>query len=84
MVLQRCFSSYTFSANGILAATSAFSSSRWPTGNYFVADPSTIFVNYAGGDYRLASGPMQSAATTDGRPIGADIDAIRAATSGVY
>lgn len=84
MVLQTCFSSYTFSANGILAATSAFSSSRWPTGNYFVADPSTVFVNYSGRDYRLSSTSMQSVATTDGRAIGADIDGIRSATSGVY
>lgn len=83
-VLQTCFSSYTFSSNAIIAATSSFSASRWPASNYFVADPSAIFVDYSGGDYRLSSTSMQSAATTDGRMIGADIDALKTAISGVY
>jgi hypothetical protein len=49
-----------------------------------VADPSAIFVNYSSGDYRLSSASLQSAATTDGKMIGADIDAIKTAISGVY
>jgi len=83
-VLQACFSSYSFANNAIVAATSAFSASRWPASNYFVADPSAIFVNYSSGDYRLSSASLQSAATTDGKMIGADIDAIKTAISGVY
>lgn len=84
LVLQACFTSYTFANNGILAATAAFSSSRWPAGNYLVADPATLFVNYKGGDYHLvSSGAMRSASTTDGRDIGADIDGIAGATEGI-
>jgi hypothetical protein len=84
VVLQTCFTSYSFANNGILAATSAFSAARWPTGNYFVADPSTLFVNYKGGDYHLLStAAMRSAATTDSKDIGADIDGIAAATDGI-
>ena len=61
-----------------------FLASRWPAGNYFVADPATLFVNYKGGDYHLvSSGAMRSSSTTDGRGIGADIDGIAGATEAI-
>jgi hypothetical protein len=83
--IPACFTSYSFSNNGIIGTTSAFPASRWPAGNYFPADAAGLFVNYSGGDYHLASSnPMRSAATTDSKTIGADIDAIQAATEGVY
>jgi HJR/Mrr/RecB family endonuclease len=41
-------------------------------------------VNYKGGDYHLLStAAMRSAATTDSKDIGADIDGIAAATDGI-
>ena len=66
--------------------------------NYFPSDGSAVgFVNYQngnGGDYRLCRGPGNPAASctaaspymikgTDGLDIGANIDAINAATAGV-
>jgi hypothetical protein len=83
-VLHSCFSSYAFTNNAIIGATEAFSASRWPSGNYFAADANPMFVDYRGRNYRLASSSsMRSATTTDGKDIGADIDAVEAATSGV-
>ena len=82
--LHACFTSYTFTNNGVIGASEAFDASHWPTGNYFAATPSALFVNFAARNYRLASGTaMRSAPTTDGRDIGADVDAIQAAIEGV-
>lgn len=41
------------------------------------------FVNLAGGDYHLAAGSPFKNLGTDGKDLGADIDAVNAATSGV-
>ena len=54
--------------------------SAYPAGNFFPAGMSQIgFVDYAGGNYRLASSSPYKNAGTDGRDIGADIDAIQVA-----
>jgi len=83
-IMHACFTSYTFTNNGVIGASEAFDASHWPTGNYFASSPSALFVNFAARNYRLASGTaMRSAPTTDGRDIGADVDAIQAAIEGV-
>ena len=83
-IVHSCFTSYTFSNNGVIAATSAFDASHWPSGNYFPASAAGLFVDYSGRNYRLgSSSAMRSVATTDGKNIGADIDAIQAAIEGV-
>ena len=58
--------------------------SRYPANNYFPATMSDVgFVNYAGGDYRLASTSPYNDQGTDGKDVGADIDAINTVTAGV-
>lgn len=51
--------------------------SVYPFGNYFPAAMTDVgFVDYAGGNYRLAATSLYKNAGTDGFDIGADIDAI--------
>ncbi len=55
----------------------------YPAGNLFPADVASVkFANFAGGDYHLlASSPYKNAGT-DGKDLGADVDAVLAATCG--
>jgi hypothetical protein len=56
----------------------------YPADNSFPATIADVgFVNYAGGNYRLAAGSPYKNTATDGRDPGADIDAVDAATQGV-
>jgi hypothetical protein len=85
--LGRCFRPYTFSHNAVIGTPATQPASRYPAGNYFPATaPRVDFVNYNsgnGGDYQLqASSPYRNAGT-DGKDLGADINAIQAATAGV-
>ncbi|HEX5736714.1 MAG TPA: PKD domain-containing protein [Blastocatellia bacterium] len=74
--LVQCFPSAIFSKNVIVAGPS----SVYPAGNFFPAGMSQVqFVDYAGGNYRLAASSPYKNAGTDGRDIGADIDAIQVA-----
>jgi hypothetical protein len=86
-VVQSCFSPVDFSHNAIFGATSNFPPSKWPTGNDFPTDGNAVgFVSFAngnGGDYHLSAGSPFKAKASDGKDIGADIDAIEAATAGV-
>jgi len=58
--------------------------SLYPPNNLFPASLDKVgFVDLAGGNYRLAASSPYKKAGTDGRDIGADIDALPApATSG--
>jgi len=78
-----CFSTYSFSANAVIGSKSQYT---WPTGTFL---PATVgaaqFVNYNlgnGGDYHLQSSSPYKNAGTDGKDLGADIDAILTATAG--
>lgn len=91
-ILKNCFHSLTFSHNAIIN-----SSKPWPRENSFPKDENAVrFVNYnhgKGGDYHLCREKGQTPsctmaspyahAGTDGKDLGADIDAIEAATRGV-
>jgi hypothetical protein len=67
-------------ANNVLVGGVA---SSYPGGNFFPATLTDVrFVDLAGGNYRLASASPYKAAGTDGKDIGADIDAIEAAING--
>lgn len=85
-VLNACFpGGYTFNDNAIVSGSSYFALASWPTGNYYPASATAIqFVNFNsgnGGDYHLsASSPYKNAAS-DGKDLGADIDAILTATA---
>jgi hypothetical protein len=82
-----CFSPYTFASNAIIATPSSFSGPTWPTGNFFPASVGTVqFVNYNGGnggDYHLQPSSPYAGAATDGMNLGANVDAVLAAISGV-
>lgn len=82
-----CFSPYTFTSNAIIAPTKAFPASTWPGGNSFPASAGDVrFVNYNagnGGDYHLQTSSPYKGAATDGKNLGADVDAILSATAGV-
>jgi hypothetical protein len=75
--ITNCFTSYTFSNNGLIASPSKFPPSSWPTNNMF---PQTVddvqFVNYNngnGGNYELQSTSPFKNKGTDGKDLGADI-----------
>jgi hypothetical protein len=85
--LAKCFRTYSFSNNAIMASPAAFPASKWPPQNYFPIDAGAVeFVNYNqgnGGDYHLlASSPYENKGT-DGKDLGADIDALMNAIAGV-
>jgi PKD repeat protein len=74
--LSYYFPSTVFSKNVLVAGPS----SAYPAGNFFPESLSQVgFVDYAGGNYRLAPSSPYKNAGTDGRDIGADIDAIQVA-----
>ena len=85
--LKQCFSGYVFSYNAILSAPTLFSSSKWPSGNWFYSSPESIgFVNYQngnGGDYHLLPSSPAKGAASDGKDLGADVDAVLSAINGV-
>ncbi|MGC1374532.1 MAG: hypothetical protein WA824_20520, partial [Candidatus Sulfotelmatobacter sp.] len=81
-----CFAPSTVSGNVIIDAPPAYGSGSWPPHNFFAKSSGAVkFANYSGGnggDYHLLpSSPYQGKAT-DGKDIGADVDAIHAATAG--
>jgi hypothetical protein len=87
--LNTCFpGGYTFAANAIIDGSHYYSISKWPAANFFPATVSTVqFVNFNGGDggdYHLASGSPYKNAGSDGKDLGADIDAILTATANAY
>src|SRR5262249_55792935 len=56
----------------------------YPPGNFFPSSLAAVgFVDLAGGNYRLAPSSAYKNAGTDGTDIGANIDALEAATAGV-
>jgi hypothetical protein len=84
--LDLCFSAASFSGNAILGALSEYPPSSWPRGNSFSSPAAIGFVNYNdgnGGNYRLLSSSLAKGAASDGTDVGADVDAVLAAVSGV-
>jgi hypothetical protein len=85
--LNTCFSSYTFSNNAIIATSSFYPPSKWPAGNFFPPTPQAVdFVNYNGGNggnYGLLPTSRYANAGTDGKNLGADINAIESTVAGV-
>ena len=89
-VLQACFDPYKFEKNLIITARGTF-----PKGNFVVGSPGAAGIRDLKGtiakDPRLCHGKGQGCskaspgarAATDGRDVGADIDAVEAAIAGV-
>jgi hypothetical protein len=72
--LTTFFTNWSFTKNAIIGPDV---SSQYPTNNYFPTNATAVgFVNYLGGDYRLSANSPYKNAGTDGKDLGADIDAI--------
>jgi hypothetical protein len=86
ITFKACFGGYAFAGNAIIASSSAYPPSDWPDHNFFPASASTVrFVNYNngnGGDYRLQASSPYKGKGTDGKDLGADVDAIQSAIAG--
>jgi hypothetical protein len=71
----------TFTNNAVFGGGSAGS---YPAGNLFPADAAAVgFVDFAGGDYSLTADSSLAKSASDGKAVGADIAALRAAVAGV-
>src|SRR5580698_3195944 len=85
--IGKCFSTYTFSNNGLVAAPTYYPPSSWPTINHFMADVNSVeFVQYDngnGGNYQLQPGSPYKNMGTDGKDLGADIVGLDEALQGV-
>ena len=78
--LAGSFPGAVFAGNALVGGSSL----DYPPNNFFPRTPADVgFVNYAGGDYRLAASSPYKNAGTDGKDVGADIDPINAATANV-
>jgi len=83
-VVSSCFAGYVFSYNAILE--SPLPSSKWPSDNFFYTNAAIGFVNYNngnGGDYHLLPSSPAIGAASDGTNLGANVDAVLSAISGV-
>jgi Putative Ig domain len=80
--LDSCLGPYTFTHNALISGTD-----NWPSGNFFPANASAVgFVNYNagnGGDYHLLPSSPYKNAATDSKDLGADVDGVEQAISGV-
>lgn len=82
--VSSCFMEATFSPNAVL--DSPYPSSKWPVGNSYYSKSQIGFVNYNngnGGDYHLLPSSPAVGAASDGTDLGANVDAVLNATSGV-
>jgi uncharacterized protein (TIGR03437 family) len=74
------FPNAVFQGNGIISGNSAV----YPPGNFFPASIGNVgFVNAGGGMYGLVAGSPLHNAATDGADVGADMNALTAAQTGI-
>ena len=87
IAFNACFSPYTLAANAIIAPPFAPSAAKWPSGNVFPTTAEAVrFANYNGGnggDYHLQASSPYKGLGTDGKDLGADVEAVKSATAGV-
>ena len=81
--LQACFRNATFNNNAIPFAA-AGAGGDWAKGNFLVVDQNQVgFVSLGDRDYHLAGSSRYKKKGTDGKDVGADIDAVDSVTLGV-
>jgi hypothetical protein len=82
-----CFTNSSFTNNAIIAASGDYPATKWAGRNFFPASVTNVqFVNYNGGnggDYHLLPSSPYKGLGTDGKDLGADIDAVDSAIAGV-
>jgi hypothetical protein len=87
IIMLQCFSASSFSSNVILGVPAKYPPSQWPSGNQFYSSPEHVgFANFNGGnggDYHLLPSSPAKGAASDGRDLGANLDAVLAAISTV-
>ena len=87
ITFDACFNSSTFALNAIVGASSAYPPTDWPVENFFPPSAMNVgFVNYNGGNggnYSLLPSSPYKGKATDGTDLGADMDAVNSAVSGV-
>src|SRR4051812_26767295 len=82
--LQTYLSNYDFRKNALFGPPTGFKANTYPLDNLFPVFLGDIhFVALDKDDYHLAAGSPAINAATDGKNIGADIDAVLAAVDGV-
>ena len=82
--ISKCFSTFTFSNNALVANPAAVPPSLWPADNMF---PSTVddvaFMNYHGGNYELQQSSPYKNKGMDNKDLGADIVGLNQALANV-
>jgi len=85
--ITKCFTTYTFSSNALVATPTAFPASTWPSNNLFPTTFNDVaFVSYNngdGGNYELQQTSPYTNKGTDGKNLGADIAGLTAALANV-
>jgi hypothetical protein len=85
--ITRCFTTYTFVNNALIAPPPAFPPSNWPANNIFVQTIKDVgftnFNNGNGGNYELLPGSPYKNKGTDGKDLGADIVGLNAVLANV-
>ena len=86
-IISKCFTTYTFNNNALLAVPSAYPPSSWPAGNVYAPNVNNAgFVEYSdgnGGNYELQSGSPYRNMGSDGKDLGADIVGLNALLANV-
>lgn len=86
VLFSECWNQYVLTTNAFILPSSQ-SDASWPSGNRFPANVGDVrfsnFSNGKGGDYRLLSNSPLRNAGSDGKDLGADIDAVAAHVAGV-
>ncbi len=88
ITFNACFNPYSFAHNAIIGSSSNYPPSLWPPSTFFPPNASAAqFVDYKngnGGDYHLLPSSPYKNAGTDGKDLGADVDAILVKIADAY
>jgi hypothetical protein len=83
-VITKCFTTYTFANNALVAPPPRYPPSSWPANNLFPqAVEDVAFMNYENGNYELQPGSPYSNRGMDGKNLGADIVGLNNALANV-
>ena len=85
--IAKCFATYVFGNNALIAPPPEFPPSTWPARNMFAPTIDNVgFVDYKngdGGNYELQPNSPYKNKGTDGKDLGADIVGLNAALANV-